>query len=157
MGTPAQRLASDRATYPGMQVDEILVWKAWLQLNQGSYDRFDYNVHVGPGVDPGPSVAEPYRTNAIQLSQARLDAVGWQAGSPTIFEVERYAKARSVGQLLTYRSLWEQSTLSPATPAIALVAAGYDPNIIPAVEEHGIDLYTVPIDFSSLAPARLRS
>lgn len=30
-GTPAQRLEADRATFPAMQVDEILVWRNWLR------------------------------------------------------------------------------------------------------------------------------
>jgi hypothetical protein len=149
-------MEADRTKFPAMQIDEILVWKRWLQLHQGSYDSFQYDVLVGPGVDPGPAIAEPYRSNAIRLSRARIDAVGWQSGVPTIFEVERYSKARSIGQLLTYRALWEADNPSAAAPASALVDAGFDPNITPALEQHAIDHYTVPVDFSSLAPARLR-
>ena len=157
MATVAQRLASDRTQFPGMQIDEILVWKAWLAQYQSGYDRFDYNVRLGAGVDPGPSVDEPYRGMAIKLSQARLDAVGWQGSNPTIFEVERYGRARAVGQLLTYQALWEQSNLSAVSPHLALVAASYTPNIDAALATHQIDLYIVPVDFSSLAPARVKS
>jgi hypothetical protein len=149
-------MEADRTKFPAMQIDEILVWKAWLALNQGSFERFVYDAKVGPGVDPGPTVEEPYRSMAIALSKARIDAVGWQAGVPTIFEVERYSKARSIGQLLTYRALWESDNPSAAAPAIALVDAGFDPNIVPALEQHGIEHYTVPVNFSALAPARLR-
>jgi hypothetical protein len=153
---PAQRMEADRTKFPAMQIDEILVWKRWLEQYQGLFERFDYDAHVGTGVDPGPTLAEPYRSMAINLSRGRIDAVGWQAGVPTIFEVERYSKARSIGQLLTYRALWESQNPSAAAPAIALVDAGFDPNIVPALEQHGIDHYTVPVNFSALAPTRLR-
>ncbi len=56
MASPAQRFAGDRATYPGMQVAEILVWRAFLAANGASYDRFDYNVYLGPGVTPPASL-----------------------------------------------------------------------------------------------------
>lgn len=156
MGTAAQRFESDRTAFPGMQIDEILVWKAFLAANQGAYDRFDYNTRLGAGTDPGPSVAEPYRTMSIRLSQARLDVVGWQGAIPTIFEVERYGRARSVGQLITYRDLWEASNLSAASPELALVCASYTQNIMPTLERNGIDLYTFPVDFKTLAPPRAR-
>lgn len=140
-----------------MQIDEILVWRAFLAANGGSYDRFDYNVRLGAGVDPGPSVAEPYRSMSIKLSQLRLDAVGWQGGSPTIFEVERMAKPRNVGQILTYQAAWEASGLSTVEPALAIVAAAFNPSIMPVLEAHKIDLYVYPVDFHSLAPPRVRS
>lgn len=157
MATAAQRFAADRAKYPGMQIDEILVWKAFLAAYQHNYDRFDYNVRLGAGVDPGPSLAEPYRSMSVKLSQLRIDAVGWQGGAPTIFEVERYVKPRNVGQVLTYQAAWDAENLSTVDPALAIVAASYSPAIQPVLDAHGITLYLLPIDFSSLAPARVKS
>lgn len=157
MANAAQRFAADRAKFPGMQIDELLVWKAFLAAQHANYDRFDYNVRLGPGVDPGPSVMEPYRSAAIKLSQLRLDAVGWQGGNPTIFEVERYAKPRNVGQILTYLAAWQAQNTASVDPHLAIVAASYNPSIQPVLEQHGIDLYIYPVDFSALAPARVRS
>jgi hypothetical protein len=156
MATAAQRFESDRSKFPGMQIDEILVWKAWLAVHQGSYDRFDYNVRLGPEPDLPATLVEPYRSGSIALGMPRLDAVGWQGGIPTIFEVERIAQPRAVGQLITYRHLWEASNLSAASPQLALVAHSYRSSIMPALEANGIDLYTFPVDFSQLAPARAR-
>jgi len=154
MATAAQRFESDRTKFPGMQIDEILVWKAWLAANQGSYDRFDYNTRLGPGPDLPATLVEPYRSGSIALGQSRLDAVGWQGGIPTIFEVERIGQPRSVGQLLTYRHLWENDNLSAASPQLALVCSSYRSAILPALEANGIDLYTFPVDFTVLAPPR---
>jgi len=156
MPTAAQRFEADRAQFPGMQIDEILVWKAFLAQQQHNYDRFDYNVRLGPGVDPGPSVVEPYRSMSIKLSQLRLDAVGWQGGVPTIFEVERYSRPRNVGQILTYLAAWQNEGLSSVDPHLAIVAAAYNPSITPVLQQHGIDLYIYPVDFSSLAPSRVK-
>jgi hypothetical protein len=156
MATAAQRFAADRAKFPGMQIDEILVWKAFLAVYQGSYDRFDYNMRLGPGITPPPSLEEPYASMSVKLSQLRLDAVGWQGGNPTIFEVERYAKPRNVGQLLTYRAAWDDAAVSSVEPHLALVVAAYNPSILPVLEQQQIDLYEFPVDFSALAPARVK-
>lgn len=157
MGSPAQRFAGDRATYPGMQTAEIIVWREFLKAQGASYDRFDYNVRLGPGVTPPDSLVEPYRSASIEASKLRVDAVGWRGGLPTLFEVERYAKPRAIGQVLAYRAAWEAAGGSTASPAVALVCADYNPHIRPVLEEHAIDLYIYPVDFSQLAPARLRS
>jgi hypothetical protein len=152
MGTPAQRLESERATYPAMQVDEILVWRNWLQLHQAEYDRFDYNVRIGTGVDPGPAFPQNIRDMAIAIRSLRLDAVGWSGAQPTIFEVKRRAGPENVGQLLTYRAVWEQQQLSAAAPALVLVASDLISHILPVVQQSGISLVIVPTDFSFLSP-----
>ncbi len=152
MGTPAQRLESERATYPAMQVDEILVWRNWLQLHQAEYDRFDYNVRIGTGVDPGPAFPDNIRKMAIAIRSLRLDAVGWKGDTPTIFEVKRRAGPENVGQLLTYRAVWEAQQLSAAVPTLVLVASDVVAHILPIVQQSGIQLVIVPTDFSFLSP-----
>ena len=152
MTTTAQRMESDRAKYPGLLVDEILVWKAWLLLNQQDYQRFDYNTRIGQGQDPGPTFNQTYRDMAIQLTQLRIDAVGWQGNIPTIFEVKRNAGAQNIGQLLTYDAVWRINRVSNANPRLVLVCAQFQPNISQVALETGIDINTVAVNFSVLAP-----
>src|SRR5713101_420627 len=147
MGTPAQRLESERAQYPAMQVDEILVWRNWLQLHQAEYDRFDYNVKIGTGTDPGPAFDDNIRKMAIAIRSLRLDAVGYQAGAPTLFEVKRRAGPENVGQLLTYRAVWQAQQLSAAAPRLVLVASDVMTHILPIVQQSGIELVIVTTDF----------
>ncbi len=156
MGSPAQRLESDRAKYPAMQVDEILVWRAWLQLHQGEYDSFDYNTRLGTDVDPGPNFPDNIRKAAIALNSLRVDAVGWQGAQPTIFEVKRRAGPQNIGQLLTYKHLWMASSMIGAEPALVLVFNTLSQHILGVAGASGIQLSQVDVDFSSLAPQRLR-
>jgi hypothetical protein len=154
LGTPAQRLESERATYPAMQVDEILVWRNWLQLHQGEYDRFDYNVRIGTGVDPGPAFPDNIRKMAIAIRSLRLDAVGWKGDVPTIFEVKRRAGPENVGQLLTYRAVWEAQSGFAIAPRLVLVASELIQHILPIVAQSNITL--VPTNFSFLSPSAAR-
>lgn len=153
MGTPAQRLESERALYPAMQVDEILVWRNWLKLHQAEYDRFDYNVRIGTGVDPGPAFPQNIRDMAIAIRSLRLDAVGYQGATPTIFEVKRRAGPENVGQLLTYRAVWEAQQPAALAPALVLVCSDLVQHILPIVQQSNIRLDLVPTDFSFLSPS----
>ncbi len=155
MSSPAQRFEADRLKFPAMQVDEILVWRNWLELHQQEYDRFDYDVHVGKGHEIGPEFAENIRRDAMLTGQLRIDAVGYKDGQATIFEVKRRAGPQNVGQLLSYNAVWIRSGLSPAPPFLVLVCADYTPNILPVVRDTGIRLDVVPTSFAALAPQRL--
>ena len=55
MATPAQRLQVERLSYPAMQPREIIVWRNWLKENEPRFSRYEYNIRLGGGLDPGPS------------------------------------------------------------------------------------------------------
>lgn len=171
---PARKLATDRFNYPALNVAEILVWNEFRRLHQDEYDSlpsswfaseqargqqvlspdgvFDYNVRIGSGRDPGPEFSPSIRQGAILNSMLRLDAVGFKGGAATIFEVKRYAGAPQVGQLVTYEAMWNDSGISPANPSLVLVAAGWQPNILPMLKKASITLVLVEVDFRALSP-----
>lgn len=159
MGTPAQRLESERAKYPAMQVDEILVWRNFLVQHQAEYTSWDYNYRLGANLDPGPDFPDFVRKSAIATRALRIDAVGYSGAGATLFEVKRVAGPANVGQLLTYAAMWAGQNLQPANPRLALVASGITQLIMPVVQQSGITIFIVPTDFSFLSPiaARRRS
>jgi hypothetical protein len=152
MGTPAQRLESERAKFPAMQVDEILVWRNWLQIHEKEYQRFDYNARLGIAVDPGPDFPDYVRKAAIASRSLRIDAVGYQGDLPTIFEVKRRAGLQNVGQLFGYFHMWQAQQLSAQAPLLVLVCADFSQHILPATSAAGIRIDVVPTNFSFLSP-----
>lgn len=174
MGTPAQRLESERAKFPAMQVDEILVWRNWLKLHEaewqtlpqswidkragdvgnkpGPTEKFDYNVRLGVNLDPGPDFPDNIRRAAIASRSLRIDAVGFTADTPTLFEVKRNAGPQNVGQLLTYFHLWQSAGLTTAAPSLRLVCASLSQHILPVTQATNIQIDLVPTDFAWLSP-----
>jgi hypothetical protein len=150
MSTLAQRLESERLKYPGLLPEEILVLRAWLNLHQTEYDRFDYNMRIGQGIDPGPAYTPDVRKQAILNTQLRIDAVGWKGAQPTIIEVKRRATASNVGQILTYSSVWQQEFPTGPAPILRLVCNQFSQHILPRVKESNINLDVVQVDFSGL-------
>lgn len=150
MGTLAQRLESERFKYPGLLPDEVLVLRAWLALHQSEYDRFDYNMRIGQGIDPGDAYSPEVRKQAILNTQLRIDAVAWKGTQPTIIEVKRRTTPSNVGQILTYASVWKIEFPSGPAPILRLVCNTFSPNILPRVRESQINLDVVQVDFSGL-------
>ncbi|SRR5712691_1465531 len=174
MATPAQRLESERAKYPAMQVDEILVWRNWLKIHELEYDllppewiarrvgdvgarpqpgdRFDYNVRLGVNVDPGPNFPDNIRRAAIASRSLRVDAMGWKFVAPQLFEVKRRAGPQNVGQLLVYRDVWKAAAIPFAAPQLVLVCSDFTSHILPTAQASQIRIELVPTDFSWLSP-----
>lgn len=98
--------------YPGLTPKEERVWRHWLVEHEQSFDRFEYNVHVGEGVTPPPGawtgdqkLDARLREQFRRATQRKLDAVGYRRGEAWVIEVEDRADARALGQLHLYADL----------------------------------------------------
>jgi len=152
MSTPAQQLQSDLTRFPGLRPEEVLVLRAWLKLHESEFERFEYNVRVGPGQDPGPTYTEDMRRMAILNSQKRIDAVGWKSTQPWIIEVKQRAQSNAIGQLVSLDALWRNDKPFGNPPVMLLVANTLAPDVPITLARYGIQLSLVPdVDFSIAA------
>jgi len=126
MGTPAIPPQSTRSKYPGMRFKESNMMRDWLGLHESEYDRFDYNVRIGVGRDPGPQFADWVRKAAIMSSQMRVDCVAWKGDVPLLIELKVFAFARAVQQITTYGAVWAAERPGTAQPQLLLVVRGMD-------------------------------
>lgn len=151
MSTPAQQLQSDLTRFPGLRPEEVLVLRAWLKVHEKEFDRFDYNVRVGPGQDPGPTYTDDMRRMAILNSQKRIDAVGWKGSTPWIIEVKVRAQSNAIGQLVSLDALWRNDNPTSAAPVMLLIANTLAPDVPITLNRYGIRLDLIPdVDFSPL-------
>lgn len=173
MANPAQRLESDLQKYPGMLVDETVVWRAWALIHQAEYDRFDHNLRLGPGHDPGPAFLPSVRKAEVLNSQMRIDSVGWQgienrilpgiipgpegvydlfpSAIATIFEVKRRATLQAVGEILGHFHAWVDEFPSQPQPRLMLVCSSYAQTILPVTRGQNIAVDIVQANFSILS------
>jgi len=175
MANPAQRLESDLLSYPGMLVDETVVWRAWASLHQTEYDRFDHNIRIGPGKEIGPGFLPSVQRAEFLNSQMRIDSVGWQGIDPslipagvsdpqaiydlfpsaqaTIFEVKRRATLAAYGEIMGYNHAWVSDFPNQPPPLLVIVCASYAQTILPAVRASAIQVDVVEANFSILSNA----
>jgi hypothetical protein len=92
--------------YPHMLPVEIELWDWFLATHPGLYEKYEYDVHVGKGVEIPPDTPKNIAEMSKKLTQKRIDAVGYKEGEIGIFEVKPYAGASALGQLLTYKALF---------------------------------------------------
>ena len=136
---------ADRLTYPAMLPAEIAVYKAWLRLHQAEYDRFEYNVRVGPGFDPGGGVPDNIRTMSIANTKKRIDALAWSGSAPTIIEVKDRAGLSAIGQLLGYRVHWQLENPHAIPPKMLLVANRLAPGVQEVLQAHNVPYELVSV------------
>lgn len=154
MGTPAQYLQVERLKYPGMLPREILIWRNWLKLHETEFERFDYNVRVGQGTDPGASYPEPERSMAIQISQKRIDVVAWKGGRVTLVEVEDRPGVSGPAQLAAYETLWRADNPTEGAPVMLLVVPRIQPDTLTVAVRAGIRVEIVETSFDELRPKK---
>lgn len=173
--SPVIRFRSDRLRYPGMQLREILIWKNWLYQNSTRFDRYEYNVRLGDGVDPGPSFPDSSRRMWIANSMKRADVVAVRGGHVTLIEVEENPGMTAFGQLAGYQILWRNRVKAGGPPAVhvsldvekffpsdlpldpdpslLLVCARVGNDALAVAKSAGVVVEVVPTDFSILKPA----
>lgn len=175
MANPAQRLESDLQKYPGMLVDETVVWRAWALLHQGEYDRFDHNIRIGPGKEIGAGFLPSVQRAEFLNSQMRIDSIGWQSIDPryqfgevtdpqqiydvfpsalaTIFEVKRRATLAAYGEIMGYNHAWLEDFPNNPAPKLIIVCADYSQTILAAVRASNVQVDVVQANFSILSSA----
>lgn len=150
MSTPAQTLQSERLKYPGLLPREIIVLRNWLKLHESEYERFEYNVRLGAGHDPGPTHADEIRRMAIMNTQKRVDAVAYKGNSVFLIEVKDRAGFSAVGQLVGYEALWRDDHPTDPPPNLVLVCNRFAGDLLPVLRKQGIELAVVEADFAEL-------
>lgn len=144
---------SERLKFPGLLPAEIVVIRAWLRLHESEYERFDYNVRIGAGVEPPAGTPEYLREMAIQNTQKRLDAVAWRGGVPTIVEVKERAVIAAVGQLAGYFGIWLDENRPGPVPKLILVCNRAEPDVFTAAAHLKISVELVAVPAAELAAA----
>jgi len=136
--------------YPGLIPIEASLWRTWLREHEGEYDRFEYNVRVGEGVNvpERPLTEDPELDRRLReayrlWTQKKIDVVGFRGPSYTIFEIEERPGTRALGQLLTYRRLLNAQRPPTAETSLALVARRLGHDMRETFLEHGVAIFEV--------------
>jgi hypothetical protein len=117
---------ASRLTFPGMRDTEANLMRRWLALHEHEYERFDYNVRIGAGRDPGQAYPEWVRKTAIMSSQLRMDAIAWNGTQATILELKNVAYPNGAQKLTVYGAVWWTDNAYLPRPLLMLVCRGID-------------------------------
>jgi hypothetical protein len=155
-----------------MALREILIWKNWLQANESRFGRYEYNIRLGEGQDPGASYTPSERRQWIANTMKRADVFAVKGGHVTIIEVEENPGTSAINQPLAYATLWrayvrnggpslehksvgvdrfvpQDMPLDP-DPFLMLVCARASNDAMTVAKAAGIEVDVVKTDFSVL-------
>ena len=131
------------AKYPHMAPQDVPIWTRFLASYGPRFTGIDYDVRVGKGITPPADLPEPYASDAILLTQKRIDAVGYTPTAIWVIEVKPEASISALGQILTYTDLFRASR-KPDHPVLSvIVCETIDADILPIFKRQGITLLTV--------------
>ncbi|RKX61377.1 MAG: hypothetical protein DRP29_00590 [Thermodesulfobacteriota bacterium] len=122
---------------------DVRLWERFLAIYGDQFERFEYDVKVGRGIEPPPDLDEPYRSAAVILSKKRIDAVGYKGSEIWIFEVKPDIGLAALGQLLAYRELWIRDRGDKDRLRLAAVTDNIIDDERYVYEKFGIKIYLV--------------
>ena len=122
---------------------DVRLWERFLAIYGDQFERFEYDVKVGRGIEPPPDLDEPYRSAAVILSKKRIDAVGYKGDQIWIFEVKPDMGLAALGQLLAYKELWIRDRGDKDRLRLAAVTDNIIDDERYVYEKFGIKIYLV--------------
>jgi len=128
------------AKYRHMLPRDIDTWNKFIQSGRMAFDEIWYDVHVGKPMDVPAGSPEYLFKIAQGVSRKRIDAIARFGYIYYIIEVKPHANMEAIGQLVTYRRLF-QSEYSQYQPLRALIVCDtLDFDIMITAREQGIEI-----------------
>jgi hypothetical protein len=133
-----------RRQYPGLREDESNLLRAYLQERDlESVARLRTQVKVGAGEDV-PTLPEPYRKAAKDLSRWKIDAVIDWPGSTELIELKSRATHTAAGQLVGYSNQMRTIPEERSSFTLTIVAYRHHPDLLDGLRGTGIRVHTIP-------------
>jgi len=132
-----------RGKPPHMLAPDIPVWYRFLDKHQPPFIALYYDCLLGATWQPGSNQKDPMEKMWRDLTAKRADAIAETQAEVWLIEVAAYPGMRSLGQLLTYETLWHQDPKIDKPHKKILVAEQTDPNISASYPIHGVSVHLV--------------
>jgi len=122
---------------------DAAIWDKFLAQHKPDFARVEYDVRVGHGIPLKEEWEIAIKEMAKALTQKRIDVVAWKGVETWLIEVDQRAGVNSLGQLMTYKHLYEKE-YGKARPIKLVVVAGFvTPEDKSILEAHGVKVFQV--------------
>lgn len=130
--------------YPGLLKKHYDICKRFLLAEGNNFESVDYNVRVGDGVIPKKTWDEITRTAARELTQKRIDLVGYRPGEIWIIEITHQARVSVFGQIVAYRQMYIEDFAPTEDVQTAVVCSTIDRDFNRLLFERGVSVFRYP-------------
>ena len=132
-GDPQQMLPSD-----------VPLWHLFLDRHAGEFERFFYNVRVGGPDFTGMKVDLAMAKCWYASTAKRIDAIGEKKEEIWIIEVASSPYLRAVGQMVSYRFLWNLDPKIKKPVKDVLLCYHLDADLEKVLKHYGVEILTIP-------------
>ncbi len=130
--------------FPHLLKEDKELWIDFLRSDHNIYDRYEYDIKVGYGRDPGPDFPIYIREMAVNISRRRIDAIAFLPNAITIIEISIFAGLTQLGQLIAYPCLYKQTTPLNLPLKTLLIARAIQTDIEPVLIERKMPFLLYP-------------
>lgn len=131
------------AYYPHMKPADVHLWNKFIDEHPDFFETCDYDVSVGEGVIAGDIENDIYARDFQQLTQKKIDVVGYKGRDVWIVEVKPNAGSGAMGQIITYGNLWSQKHPNEKYLHLAIITNQQQSDYKNIYDDQDIDLLTV--------------
>jgi hypothetical protein len=104
-----------------MREKETLIWERFLVAYPEAYNEVVYNLKLGEGADIPEGTAENIAKDFKELTQHKIDVVGFKGNNIDIIELKPYAGVGAIGQVIGYRDLYITYINRNANPNLVVI------------------------------------
>lgn len=133
-----------RAKYRHMMPEDHSTWTAFIESKILDLREVWYDVHVGRPMSV-PLGSPEYMVNVVSgISRKRIDVVARSGRKFYIIEVKPHANMESIGQVVTYKRLYEKEFKCEGPLEAIVVSKTCDADIVQVAESLGVRM--IPLD-----------
>ena len=127
-----------------MSEEDSKIWSSYLSKHGQSFDSFDYDFSVGTGITPNQDVPEKFKKDYEDLTKKRIDCLGHNGNTVSIFEVKQRAGLSALGQLIGYKDLFEIDHPYLKVISLNLVCSSISDDEQKIYQNNGINVFEYP-------------
>jgi hypothetical protein len=129
--------------YTHLLPEEVRIWEKFLPQSPWTILQATYDLHLGAGAEIDPSWPAWLVAQARAVTRKRVDVVVETPDEIVIIEIKPRAGMAALGQVLTYKHLYE-AEFAPAKPVRAVVLAERkEPDVDAVYATFGVGLLLV--------------
>lgn len=131
-----------KVPFPHMMAGDVPLFASYvLTPDAKRFSRWEFDVHVGDGHLTGSEFDPAMFKLSLEVSRLRIDAVGWDHGVPTVFEVKPQASLSAYGQVKAYQRFFLRDKF--VLPFMAIITDWITPDMTWLCASEGIQVYLV--------------
>jgi len=132
-----------KAFYPNMREAETLIWERFLAAFPDAFDEVAYNVKVGEGAVIPDGTEDVLAKDFKELTQRKIDVMGFKNNSIDIIELKPYAGTGAVGQVKAYGVLYKKTYDANANPNLIVISDVEQRDTRTVAEAEGVKLIII--------------